>query len=334
MVLITGRNIPEAFTDALWQMRCSGRMEETRNGPALTIQDPVLLTIHWPWERVLFDDTRRANPYFHVAEFIWMMAGSNDINWIAKYNKQMHAYSDDGVTQPAAYGHRWREHFGSDQIKYVVDLLKKDPTTRRAVLGMWDPVTDMEPRSADLPCNTHIYFREQHGFLNMTVCNRSNDLVWGMLGANAVHMTMLHELISRSVELAQGTYFVFTNNLHMYKSTPSYAELLELTPTDDQYRRNLHHVPLLNTGENLLDFLNDAEDCVNGSAGAQSQFRTYWFQHVAQPMLTAYEFRRMGSDEMGFVQNILADDWKIAATRWKEWKDAKHSSGGSGRDAG
>ena len=39
-------------------------------------------------------------------------------------------------------------------------------------------------KSKDVPCNTHAYFAiNAEGSLDLTVCNRSNDLVWGCLGA-------------------------------------------------------------------------------------------------------------------------------------------------------
>ena len=63
---------------------------------------------------------------------------------------------------------------------------------------MWDAKQDLSHRneSKDLPCNTHVYFSIREGFLDMTVCNRSNDLIWGCCGANAVHMSFLQEYVA------------------------------------------------------------------------------------------------------------------------------------------
>lgn len=320
MESIIARNVPEAFLECLWRMRICGVVEDSRNGPVTTIPRPFMLTITAPWERVLTEEVRMANPFFHMAEFIWMMAGSRDIQWIARYNKRMLQYSDDGVTQAAGYGHRWREHFGGDQIKWVVELLKEDLNTRRAVLGMWDPVVDNENRSVDLPCNTHIYLRVVQDKLTMTVCNRSNDLIWGMLGANAVHMTMLHELIAQAVGVEQGDYNVFTNNLHIYHSVPNFKAYMGLTTVNDQYRNQPHHVPLLAPDESLSSFFADAKDCVFSTSGYSSDFRTAWFERVAKPMLSAYNERLSGKDGLEKIWSVAADDWRVAARLWTEWK--------------
>ena len=63
---------------------------------------------------------------------------------------------------------------------------------------MWDAKKDLTHLniSKDLPCNTHVYFSIRDGFLDMTVCNRSNDLIWGCCGANAVHMSYLQEYVA------------------------------------------------------------------------------------------------------------------------------------------
>jgi len=50
----------------------------------------------------------------------------------------------------------------------------------------------------------------------MVVFNRSNDMVWGCYGANAVHFSFLHEFIGRSTGLPLGTYTQVSVNLHAY----------------------------------------------------------------------------------------------------------------------
>jgi hypothetical protein len=184
---------------------------------------------------------------------------------------------------------------------------------------MWDPFTDLGP-GKDLPCNTHIYLRIVQDKLTMTVCNRSNDLIWGMLGANAVHMTMLHELVAQAVGVEQGDYNVFTNNLHIYHSVPNFKAYMGTTTVNDQYRNQPHHVPLLAPGETLGQFFADAEDCLFSTSGYASDFRTAWFERVAKPMLGAYNDRLGGKDGLEKIWSVAADDWRVAARLWTEWK--------------
>ena len=143
-----------------------------------------------PWERVLLEKTRDANPFFHLVEAIWMMAGSENLRQLTHFNTGMNRFSDNGKTLNGAYGYRWFHTFKINQIEHAVQTLRADPDSRRCVVQMWNPWGDLDSSSIDIPCNTNIYFKIREGELQMTVCNRSNDMIWGAYGANAVHMSV------------------------------------------------------------------------------------------------------------------------------------------------
>ena len=208
-------NVNDWYTSALYTLR-DGEIEKTRNGHVRTLQSPQLFTVQNPRERVLFHPKRNANPYLHVMETVWMFAGSNEVDFLLPFSKQMGEYANDGVVN-GANGLRWRTHFNRDQIIGTIQELKERPDSRQAVIAMYDPSQDYSPHWKDRPCNTHIYFRVVNGKLDMTVCNRSNDVVWGMCGANAVHMTYLQELVASGIRRPVGRYHVMTNNLHIYE---------------------------------------------------------------------------------------------------------------------
>lgn len=309
------RNVPKAYSEAIIKMRMWAEEEDSRNGPVMTSPAPVFLEIYNPMQRVLFDPVRNANPFFHVMEFVWMITGSNDVRWIEQFNKGFRGYADpDTDTMHGAYGHRWLLHFGHNQIQRVADMLIQDASTRRAVISMWDPRVDLSSHN-DLPCNTSLMFRftEEDG-LCMTVINRSNDLIWGMLGANAVHMTYLHELMCHMTGLAMGAYRVFTNNLHVYKNMPNYENIWKTYASDDRYARDgCDPYPLLRAGETYAGLV---EDCLNIVAGdSYAQCKTHWGGDVAAPMCAAYLNKDMDDH---FVELIQATDWRIACLEWLE----------------
>jgi hypothetical protein len=287
------------------------KKESSRNGPVLTITNPFCLEITHPEERVLFDPYRDANPFFHMMEFIWMMAGSNQVAWLSQFNKRMAEYSDDGHIFHAAYGHRWRKAFGCDQIQHIVAMLTSNKSERRAVMAMWSPTLDFGIASKDLPCNTQIMFRMVLGSLDMTVVNRSNDMIWGMFGANAVHMTMLHELISRAIGVPTGVYRVFTTNLHVYPEMPRFQEIMDKCKVrDDRYATaKLKPFPLLGEGEKLQDFLRDSEEFI--LTPEISGWRTNWFLNVAQPF-----YRKFMQRDTSVL--CMAQDWQVAGNEWLE----------------
>lgn len=317
MESIKARNAPEAYVEMLNLMRLGAKEYPSRNGPVLAMPCPVMLEITNPLERVIFDPIRQANPYFHVMEFVWMIAGMNDVTWLEQFNARYRAYAEDDGKVHGAYGYRWTTHFKQNQILQCFQMLRDDPGTRRAVIGMWDPRVDLQDKR-DLPCNTHIYFRILDEKLEMTVCNRSNDLIWGMLGANVVHMTMLQQLLAESLKRECGPYRVFTNNLHMYKSLPKFEAIWETILCHDPYRNLPIGHKLLTDGELLEKFLWDARDFIE--KGVEQKYQCRWFNAVVKPMYAEYMWRRSGMKKAESYIPLIEDDaWRRACELWEEW---------------
>lgn len=299
------RDIPEMFTEMMWTMRICGVKEDSRNGEVLALDEPLLISVEQPWDRVLVEPTRNCNPFFHVAEAVWMLAGEQSVGWISHFNKRFVEYADYGGDIWGAYGHRWRKKFEVDQLLSVRDMLKDDPTTRRAVLGMWSPWHDLGTVHNDLPCNTNVYFRVLNNTLQMTVCNRSNDVIWGMCGANAVHMTILHELLARSIGVDQGMYRVMTNNAHVYTDLPDVKKMLN---TKVAMRIHAMPLPLLAKGETMDTFLCDCERLVGKRDGVVTN---YWLRNVATPMIGIY--KKKGDYT---PRNVMCPQWRRAVMEW------------------
>ena len=321
------KDIPTMYSELMILMFMCGEEEDSRNGKVLTLQQPLTVTVADPTMRQLTDPVRHANPFFHVMEFIWMMSGSDRPDWITQFNSRFHEYAD--TNNPGgvpiihgAYGHRWREHFNTDQLFEAVRMLVCDPESRRVVLSMWDANVDLGTEHNDLPCNTHIYLRIVREKLEMTVCNRSNDVIWGMTGANAVHMTMLQELLALELGYEIGCYRVFTNNAHIYTELPRVDRMLATRyPTYQSYEEN-EHTPLLTDREHLHHFISDSVEFVRGR---RDNFRCGWFEKVAYPMREIYLSRRaVGGDEphkwLRACEQIEDDRWRLACIAWLQQK--------------
>lgn len=325
---IIARNAPDAYVEGHWKMKLNGQREESRNGPVLTIQEPTVLTIQYPQERVLFDPIRNANPFFHVMETVWMFAGDNHVGFPARFNSTYAKYAEEDGLVHGAYGKRWRDHFAPkeigprfkmDQIQLAIAMLKKNTEDRRVVLSMWDTQEDLGASKKDLPCNTHIYLRAYpDGTLDMTVCNRSNDLLWGMLGANIVHLTYLQELIALGAGLRIGRYQVFTNNCHVYTDRPDVKTYLDHPPAmcDPYASEAVVPLPLLQEGEPVEDFLRDCENFVKQRGHA---FGTYWMKNVAEPIELSW-YDRKNKIGLDYVNKIKAEDWRLACSQWIDRK--------------
>jgi len=327
MIDIAGRNVNHVYPEALWRMRVIGVEQNSRNGRVRRILGPVATTYRCPKERMLLDPKRDANPFFHIFEGVWMLAGRDDVGWIMAFNTNIVQFSDDGVTLRGAYGHRWRKHFGRDQLVWVINHLRHDPNSRRAVIQMFDPETDQplvsHPPSKDIPCNTAVYFELVNGFLNMTVTNRSNDMIWGAYGANVVHMSMLQEFIADSLGVDVGHYTQFSNNFHIYERHFDLMEEIEEPPYYSE-EMSATHVSIVRFGNSQSDL----EEIVQWMGTPDwGDYTNPYILLVLRPMLTAYRFyknkRRIQALE---ACNDIADlEVRTACKQWLErrkWEDA------------
>jgi len=233
LIVSNARNVNSALAKGIALIEEHGVTESSRNGPVRRIQQPVSTVYKKPAECVLFAPWRDANPFFHVIEAMWMIAGREDLAPLIQYVSTFGQFSDDGgKTMPAAYGKRWHgwdggydhEYEGSwgDQLDWVVSRLSRDVTDRRTVINMWDPAVD--PRRADnggkdIPCNLNALPYVTNGALNITVSCRSNDMVLGAYGANAVHFSFLLQYLAGRLGLDVGEYTQHSNNFHVYDSS-------------------------------------------------------------------------------------------------------------------
>lgn len=351
------RNVNEALYEGLMLLTnykshtCS---EQTRVGPVLSMDAPVATVTRNPVHRVLFSPVRNANPFFHLFESLWMLAGRNDLPWLAQFNKRMATYSDDGgTTQPGAYGFRWRKHFGYDQIEEIVEMLSTDPKSRRAVLTMWDgwgihqyPDGTYQMNgdllsakaSADVPCNTQCYFRILDGALHMTVCCRSNDLWWGAHGANAVHFSVLLEYMAARIGVKVGTMTQLSNNYHIYTDVVGGdlvglahdANLYDLYNAKGAGLASVAATPMFGDVASFdadlplfidyLDPMANPIDLTQNRRKMDIEPTNPFLRDVALPMARAWDARKIGdyAAAVEFCERVGAEnsDWRVASRTW------------------
>ena len=322
MYTITSRNVSEAFYLGLQAIDKVGNSTQTRGGVVAEFPTPVCTTYKNPKERVLFYPVRDANPYFHLMESLWMIAGRNDVEWISQFNGRINTYSDDGITFHGAYGHRWRKWFGKDQLEQCVTRLTTFENDRRTVLSMWDPHNDLTTGNdgKDYPCNTHIYFQARDSILDMTVCNRSNDMIWGAYGANAVHMSVLQEYMAARCGMKVGAYCQVSNNLHAY--TEVLEKMLPILgkPEYDPYAcindESTHYIPpdIVTSPEH---FDTDLDEWFENP---QNVYNNSWLNNVATPMFYSWKNHKAGEKQSALLAAELIEDkaWSKACTEWLE----------------
>jgi hypothetical protein len=75
LTTINGKNVNELWARGLHTLKTFGIESDSRAGRVLVMQTPVTSVYRNPCERVLMDPLRDANPFFHLMESLWMLAG-------------------------------------------------------------------------------------------------------------------------------------------------------------------------------------------------------------------------------------------------------------------
>lgn len=111
-----------------------------------------------------------------------------------------------------SYATRLYSYMGQkNQIEWLIDRLRSNPTTRSATITMFEPLTDEEY----IPCVSLLDFQETDGQLNMTVYCRALDF-----GCKAyVNLVMLHLIqkdIAEGVGIPCGKLTLLVKSAHFY----------------------------------------------------------------------------------------------------------------------
>ena len=351
MFTIHAANVNYAWAKAIEMINAYGVPENSRAGTVLVMPGAVTTVLDHPRQRVLFDPVRDANPIFHLHESLWMLAGRKDATWLDQFVSDFsERFAEEGGNQHGAYGWRWRNHFinmhdfagvDMDQLDVVVDMLARDPGTRQAVIQMWDAEYDLDqPHLKDKPCNTHIYLRlritprtaeaSPSGLmvqadlreLDMAVCCRSNDIIWGAYGANIVHFSILQEYLAARLGVHMGRLTQFSFNWHMYDNTEKYATTVGAEQgIMGGYPGTMPLVtdPATFDGE-VAAYVHDP------SLATLDEFHNRFLSHTAWPMYMANMERKAGNtatSAMTWAYKIEAPDWRKATIAWLERKAKK-----------
>lgn len=172
-----------------------------------------------PRDRILWNPERSFNVYGAIARFFWMLSGSDRLKDIAFYEPKVLPFSDDALTLPGSdYGRRLlMPEPGVDQINAIVQRIREDAGTRRAVAAIYQP-QDAVRESKDIPCAFGLAFHARADRLHMTMIMRSNA-AWRLLPYNVFEFTLLGELVSVLAGVPLGEYTHIALSLHLYRDT-------------------------------------------------------------------------------------------------------------------
>lgn len=155
-------------------------------------------------------------------ELIWFLNGNGNNNWLKERGVSIWNEWADPQTGDLGpiYGVQWRnwptpqgEHI--DQLQEVIDILKKDPNSRRMVVSAWN-VADLD-KMALQPCHVLFQFYVSNNKLSCHLYQRSADAFLGV-PFNIASYALLTHLIALECNMEVGDFIWSGGDCHIYNN--------------------------------------------------------------------------------------------------------------------
>jgi thymidylate synthase len=99
---------------------------------------------------------------------------------------------------------------------YVIPVLEKDPTSRRAVSILWDPQEDANPERKLVPSLCLIDFKLRNDRLNVFAFVRSNEMFFGW-PANIYQIYTLQKYVAKKLAVKIGKLTTLSPSAHIFE---------------------------------------------------------------------------------------------------------------------
>ena len=168
-----------------------------------------------------------------LIELLWFLRGDTNIAWL-KQNKVSiwDEWADEGGDLGPVYGKQWRDWEGPDgrhidQIAELIELIRRDPASRRQIVTAWNPAEN--DRMALAPCHCLFQTQVAAGKLHLQLYQRSADAFLGV-PFNIASYALLTHMLAQQCGLEPGTFVWTGGDCHLYSNHLDQARL-QLTRT-------------------------------------------------------------------------------------------------------
>ena len=164
-----------------------------------------------------------------VYELLWFLKGKTNIyEGLKPHTSIWDAWADEEGNLGPVYGKQWRSwpnyrkneegeliNQPIDQIKQVVEAIKKNPESRRLIVSAWN-VSQLD-EMALAPCHAFFQFNVANGFLDCQLYQRSADAALGV-PFNIASYALLLMMVAKDCQL-EPRYFIHSfGDLHLYSN--------------------------------------------------------------------------------------------------------------------
>jgi thymidylate synthase len=201
--------------------------------------------------------TKEVNWPAVLRELLWYLSGEDHIRNLRQHTRIWDAWADENGNLETAYGRYWRRFPHAyqdkkgqwqvrevDQIQYVLDTLRKEPTSRRMVVTAWEPGNATTSKLP--PCHYSFVFNVQGDKLSCHLTQRSGDLALG-IPFNLAAYAALTQMIAQEVGLRVGWFGHTIVDAHIYTAAPDsgMAEYDHVPGLREQLKREPRPLPRL-----------------------------------------------------------------------------------------
>ncbi|MBK9177562.1 MAG: thymidylate synthase [Flavobacteriales bacterium] len=163
-----------------------------------------------------------------IHELLWFLAGDTNIKYLQENGVRIwDEWADAEGNLGPVYGYQWRSWHTPDgrvidQIANVVEMIKKNPDSRRLIVTAWNPA-DVD-RMALPPCHALFQFYVADGKLSCQLYQRSADVFLGV-PFNIGSYALLTLMVAQVCGLKPGEFVHSFGDVHLYNNHIEQAKL-------------------------------------------------------------------------------------------------------------
>ena len=156
-----------------------------------------------------------------IHELLWFLRGETNIRYLRDNRVTIwDEWADANGDLGPVYGKQWRDWVAPDgrhidQIQALVDLIRKDPASRRQIVSAWNP--GELPQMALAPCHCLFQTSVIGGKLNLQLYQRSCDVFLGV-PFNIASYALLLLMLAQQCDLAPGDFVWTGGDVHIYSN--------------------------------------------------------------------------------------------------------------------
>ena len=153
-----------------------------------------------------------------IYELLWFLKGDTNVRYLQEHNVHIwDEWADENGNLGPVYGSQWRNWNGEgiDQIKNLIETLKKNPNDRRMIVTAWNP--SEVPNMALPPCHMMFQLYVANNKLSCMLYQRSCDMFLGV-PFNIASYALLTMMIAHVCGFELGEFVHTLGDTHIYNN--------------------------------------------------------------------------------------------------------------------